>query len=163
VLATLQRLCVEFDGRWVGMYALNSLRLEKSYGIWSREFSRDYSPHMAGLSRFIDYEKPAFIGRDEALKDRDTPPPRRLVTLAIGADDADATGYEPIYRANELVGYVTSGGYGHCVQKSVAMGYLNSTVQTESDELTVTILGEPRPARLVPQALVDPMGHRMRS
>jgi len=49
------------------------------------------------------------------------------------------------------------------VQESLAMGYLNSTVQTESDELTVTILGEPRPARLVPQALVDPMGHRMRS
>jgi dimethylglycine dehydrogenase len=163
VLATLQRVCVEFEGRWVGMYALNSLRLEKSFGIWSREFSRDYSPHMAGLSRFIDYQKPAFIGRDEALKDRDTPPARRLVTLTIEADDADATGYEPVYRADELVGFVTSGGYGHCVQKSLAMGYLNSTVLTESDELTVTILGEPRPARLVPQALVDPMGHRMRS
>jgi dimethylglycine dehydrogenase len=163
VLATLQRVCVEFDGGWVGLYALNSLRLEKSFGIWSREFSRDYSPHMAGLSRFIDYEKPAFIGRDAAVKDRATTPARRLVTLAIEADDADATGYEPIYRADELVGFVTSGGYGHCVQKSLAMGYLNSTVQTESDELTVTILGEPRPARLVPQALVDPMGHRMRS
>jgi dimethylglycine dehydrogenase len=118
---------------------------------------------MAGLSRFIDYQKPAFIGRDEALKDRDTAPTRRLVTLSIAADDADATGYEPIYCAGELVGFVTSGGYGHCVQKSLAMGYLNSTVQTESDELTVTILGEPRPARLVPQALVDPMGRRMRS
>ena len=78
-------------------------------------------------------------------------------------DDADASGYEPIYRASELVGFVTSGGYGHCVQKSLAMGYRNSTVQAESDELTVTILGGRRPARLVPQALVDPMDHRMRS
>jgi dimethylglycine dehydrogenase len=144
------------------MYALNSLRLEKSFGIWSREFSRDYSPHMAGLVRFIDFEKPAFIGRDAALKDRATPPARRLVTLAIEADDADAAGYEPIYRAGELVGFVTSGGYGHCVQKSLAMGYLDSNVQDESDGLTVTILGEPRPARLVSQALIDPMGHRMR-
>ena len=163
VLATLGRVCSEFDGRWVGMYALNSLRLEKSFGIWSREFSRDYSPHMAGLNRFIDYEKLAFIGRDAAVKDRATIPTRRLVTLVIEAADADATGYEPIYRGRELVGFVTSGGYGHCVQQSLAMGYLNSFVQSESDELTVTILGEPRPARLIPRAPVDPMGHRMRS
>jgi dimethylglycine dehydrogenase len=162
VLATLRRACVEFEGRWVGMYALNSLRLEKSFGIWSREFSRDYSPHMAGLGRYIDYERPAFIGRDAALKDRETPPARRLVTLAIEADDADATGYEPIYCVDELVGFVTSGGYGHCVQKSLAMGYLDSTVPTESDGLTVTILGEPRPARLVSNPLIDPLGHRMR-
>lgn len=162
VFATLQRVCDAFSGRWVGMYALNSLRLEKSYGIWSREFSRDYSPHMAGLSRFIDYEKPAFIGREAALKDRETPPARRLVTLVIEADDADATGYEPIYRADEMVGFVTSGGYGHCVEKSLAMGYLDSGVHTDCEDLTVTILGEPRPARVVSQALIDPKGLRMR-
>ena len=162
VLEALQRVRREFEGRWVGMYTLNSLRLEKSFGIWSREFSSDYSPHMAGLSRFIDYEKPAFIGREAALKDRQTPPARRLVTLAIEADDADATGFEPINRGDELVGFVTSGGYGHCVQKSLAMGYLNSTVQSESEGLTVIILGEPRPARVVTKALIDPLGHRMR-
>ena len=61
-----------------------------------------------------------------------------------------------------LVGYITSGGYGHCVQTSLAMGYVASTVQAESEKLTVTLLGNPRPARLIGEALIDPAGHRMR-
>jgi dimethylglycine dehydrogenase len=162
LLSDIEPLLRKFAGRWVGMYALNSLRLEKSFGIWSREFSRDYSPHMAGLARFIDYEKRAFVGRDAAIKDRDTPPSRRLVTLDIDAEHTDATGYEPIFRGDELVGYVTSGGYGHCSQKSLAMGYLASAVQAESEELTVTLLGDPRPARLIHQAVIDPTGQQMR-
>jgi dimethylglycine dehydrogenase len=162
VFGALEHVRATFDGRWIGMYALNSLRLEKSFGIWSREYSRDYSPHMAGLARFIDYEKPAFVGREAALVDRDAAPLRRLVTLAIDAHDADATGYEPIFRGGAMVGYVTSGGYGHCVRGSLAMGYVLSTVETESEDLTVTLLGEPRPARILRQALIDPAGHRMR-
>jgi dimethylglycine dehydrogenase len=80
----------------------------------------------------------------------------------IDAEHTDATGYEPIFRGDELVGYVTSGGYGHCVQKSLAMGYLASSVKTESEDLTVTLLGDQRPARLTQQALIDPTGHQMR-
>src|SRR5260370_2412404 len=87
--AILEGARPEFDGRWVGMYALNSLRLEKSYGIWSREFSRDYSPRMSGLSRFIAYDKPAFVGRDAALKDKEIVPARRLVSLVIESDISD--------------------------------------------------------------------------
>jgi len=162
-LDELKPLLKRYAGRWVGMYALNSMRLEKSFGIWSREFSRDYSPHAAGLGRFVDYKKPSFVGREAALRDRDTQPARRLVTLAIEADGADATGYEPIYRADKLIGFVTSGGFGHCVGTSLAMGYVDAEVQRESEELTVTLLGEPRGARLVHQALVDPSGSRMRS
>jgi dimethylglycine dehydrogenase len=162
-LEELNPLLKRYDGRWVGMYALNSMRLEKSFGIWSREFSRDYSPHATGLSRFVDYGKPSFVGRDAALRDRDAQPARRLVTLAIQADRADATGYEPIYRAHKLVGFVTSGGFGHCVETSLAMGYVDADVQEESEELTVTLLGEARRARLVRQPLVDPSGGRMRS
>jgi len=160
--AILEGCRTEFDGRWVGMYALNSLRLEKGFGIWSREFSRDYSPHMSGLSRFIDYEKPDFIGRDAALKDKETAPSRRLVSLAIESDISDAAGYETIHCRGELAGHVTSGGYGHCVEKNLAMGYLASTVKSDSDDLTVTLLGEPCPARLLREPLIDPLGRRMR-
>jgi dimethylglycine dehydrogenase len=85
------------------------------------------------------------------------------VALEIDAYEADATGYEPVYRGTVLKGYVTSGGYGHNVQKSLAMGYVDSDVQTADDELTVTLLGEPRSARIVLQALIDPTGARMRS
>jgi dimethylglycine dehydrogenase len=77
VAQRIEQVRGELDGRWVGMYALNSPRLEKSFGIWSREFSRDYTPHMAGLRRFIDYDKPVFVGREAALRDRDEVPARR--------------------------------------------------------------------------------------
>jgi hypothetical protein len=86
---------------------------------------------MAGLERFIDYERSEFIGRDGALRDRDCEPSRRLVTLAVDATEADAAGYEPICLGKELVGFVTSGGYGHCADTSIAMGYLNSSVSDQ--------------------------------
>lgn len=153
----------ELDGRLIGMYALNSLRLEKCFGIWSREFSRDYTPRMSGLHRFVDYAKPEFIGREPALKDRDSVPTKRLVTIAVEAIDADAVGYEPIWLGSELVGFVTSGGYGHCVDMSLAMGYLNTSVPSDvQDKLSVTILGERRKCRVLTEPPVDPSGVRMR-
>jgi len=153
----------EFQARHIGLYALNSLRLEKGFGIWSREFSRDYTPRMCGLDRFIDYSKPAFIGRHAALKDRDEVPERRLVTLSVEATDADAVGYEPIWLGSEIVGFVTSGGYGHSAELSLAMGYVLTSVPDNQQGLSVTILGERRDCRILPQPAVDPSGSRMRS
>jgi len=153
---------VEFDARKVGLYALNSLRLEKSFGIWSREYSRDYTPGMAGLARFIDYGREGFIGRAAALRERDAPASRRLVTLAIDALDADASGYEPILLGDRMVGFVTSGGFGHCARTSIAMGYLDTAVSEQSDGLVVPILGEGRRARVLGAPLIDPKGERMR-
>jgi dimethylglycine dehydrogenase len=148
--------------RHAGMYALNSLRLEKGFGIWSREFSRDYTPHMSGLGRFIAYDRQGFIGRDAALRDRDRPPERRLVTLGVETADTDATGYEPVCLGNDLVGFVTSGGYGHCAGCSIAMGYVTTSVPDAQSGLSVTILGESRPCRILRQPLIDPTGTRMR-
>ena len=85
---------------------------------------------MSGLDRFIAYDRPDFIGRDAALRDRDSIPDRRLIVLAIESTDADATGYEPIYLGKALVGFVTSGGYAHCAGTSVAMGYLTPLCRT---------------------------------
>jgi len=152
----------ELDVRHIGMYALNSLRLEKGFGIWSREFSRDYTPRMSGLDRFVAYDKPDFIGRDAALQERQSVPDKRLVTLAVESPDADAAGYEPIWLGSELVGFVTSGGYGHCAGMSLAMGYLQSSVAGYQSGLSVTILGERRNCRILKQAPIDPTGARMR-
>ncbi|MBS0420003.1 MAG: FAD-dependent oxidoreductase [Proteobacteria bacterium] len=149
--------------RHVGLYALNAMRLEKSFGIWSREFSRDYTPAMAGLGRFIDYSRSDFIGSEAALRDREQPPSRRLVTLAVDVDDAEATGYEPIELEGRLVGYVTSGGFGHRVGQSLAMGYLDSAVPLEEPRLTVTVLGKPCAGRILRQPAYDPSGDRMRT
>ncbi len=161
LLASILEAAAGLGARHVGMYALNSLRLEKGFGIWSREFSRDYTPHEAGLQRFLDYDRPGFVGREAAIRDRDTPPRRRLVTLAVDSRDADAAGYEPICRGTELVGFVTSGGYGHTVRSSLAMGYLDSSV-TAGTALTVTILGEARACQVLEQPMVDPSGARLR-
>jgi len=147
----------------VGLYALNALRLEKSFGIWSREFSPDYTPRMAGVERFIAYDRPNFVGRQAAIRDRDAAPQRRLVTLAIESTDADAAGYEPILRRGELVGYVTSGGYGHSVRTSLAMGYVDAKVPDAENELSVTILGEPCLCRILSEPAVDAEGSRMKS
>jgi dimethylglycine dehydrogenase len=105
---------IQAAGRAVGLcnmstYALNSLRLEKSFGYWARDFLRDYAPTMCGLSRFMAYEMPAFVGHDGALCDRDSPPPHVLVTLEVDAGDAEASYYEPIWDGATLAGFVTSG------------------------------------------------------
>ncbi|HLW24841.1 MAG TPA: FAD-dependent oxidoreductase [Steroidobacteraceae bacterium] len=149
--------------RPIGMYALNSLRLEKGFGVWSREFSRDYTPRMCGLDRFIAYEKPHFVGRDAALRDRVSNPKKRLVTLALDTPDADAAGYEPIWHRGQISGFITSGGYGHCAGTSLAMGYLDSGVAEGETELWVSILGEQRRCRILREPAIDPGGARMRA
>jgi dimethylglycine dehydrogenase len=146
----------------VGVYALNSLRLEKSYGIWSREFSRDYTPIESGLARFVAYDKPCFIGRDKALAERAHAPARRLVTLVVEANDADATGYEPIWAGTVLVGFTTSGGYGHNAALSLAMGYVSAAHADPGRSLEVSIVGERRRCRVLEAACVDPTGTRLR-
>lgn len=152
----------DLDARHIGMYALNSLRLEKGFGIWSREFSRDYTPRMCGLDRFIAYDKASFIGRDAAILDRERTPQRRLVALAIDSPEADASGYEPLWLGTRQAGFVTSGGYGHCVQTSLAMGYVDNDIESTQTDLAVTILGERRECRILARPLIDPDGSRMR-
>jgi dimethylglycine dehydrogenase len=147
-----------FGGR-----ALNSLRLEKSFGAWLREYTPDYTPFQARLARFIDFDKGDFIGRDAALKLRAEAPSHHLVTLVVDAADADAYGDEPVLAEGRVVGFVTSGGYGHTVEQSIALAYLEPAFATPEAALAVTILGEDRQARVAPEPLCDPTGARMRS
>ena len=163
LLGSVIQAAEELDARHVGFYALNALRLEKSFGIWSREFSPDYTPRMAGLDRFIAYDRPNFIGREAAIRDRETAPKRRLVTLAVSSTDADAAGYEPIVLRGDLVGFVTSGGYAHSVRTSLAMAYVNAEVSDTEQELSVTILGEPCSCRILTEPSIDASGSRMKS
>jgi dimethylglycine dehydrogenase len=147
----------------VGMYSLLSMRIEKGFGIWAREFSRDYTPVESGLARFVAYDKPGFVGRDAALRDRDTPPNRRLVLLDVDTSDADASFYEPIWAGDERVGFVTSAAYGHTCHRSLAMGYIASKAAMVRRPLEVTIVGERRACRILDEPPVDPTGARMRA
>ncbi len=145
-----------------GMRAMMSLRLEKSFGSWLREFKPDYTPAETGLDRFVCFDKDAFIGRDAALRERDEGPKRRLVTLVVDAADADVWADEPIWKDGEVVGFVTSGGYAHYVGKSVALGFVPTAMAEDGARFEIEILGERRAATLVAEPLFDPRGERMR-
>jgi dimethylglycine dehydrogenase len=145
-----------------GARALHSLRLEKSYGNWAREYRPIYTPIEAGLDRFIDPARDNYIGAPALQRVRDTAPARRLVTLVVDAADADAIGDEPIWHDGKVVGWITSGGYGHCVKQSIALGYVGAAVAEAEHGFEVEILGERRGAHRVPGALYDPAGERMR-
>ncbi len=148
--------------RQIGLRAQDSMRFEKGYGIWSREYAQSYTPAMSGLDRFVAYDKAAFVGRDAALRERESGPAQRLVLLAIDAADADANGFEPVWSSGRRVGFVTSGGYGHSVRMSLALAYVDSRALKDDAPLSVHVVGEERPARVLPEPPYDPQGLRLR-
>jgi dimethylglycine dehydrogenase len=140
-----------------------SLRLEKSFGSWLREFKPDYTPLETGLDRFVAYNKPAdFIGKAAALKEKAEGVKRRLSTFVVDAKDADVWGDEPIWLDGKVEGFVSSGGYAHHARKSVAMGFLPVEKIKDGLKVEIEILGEKRPAVLVTETLFDPKAERLR-
>jgi len=148
--------------RLFGGRALNSLRLEKGFGSWTREYTPDYTPFQAGLGRFVDLRKNSFNGRDAVAAAKEETPNYALRSLVIEVEDADAWADEPILRGDEVVGFITSGGYGHTVGQSLALAYLKPDRAERGSAFEVEILGSRRPARLLEQPLYDPKGERMR-
>jgi dimethylglycine dehydrogenase len=146
----------------IGNRALDSLRLEKSYGIWSTEFTQAYTAEMSNLRHHIAFDKGDFIGRAAALKEREKGAEKILVTLAIDTVDADAAGFEPVKLKGKLVGYITSGAYGHHVGKSLALAYVEKDVASARPELTVDVIGETRPAVILAEPAYDPAGKKLR-
>jgi dimethylglycine dehydrogenase len=147
-----------FGGR-----ALSSLRLEKAYGSFNKDFRPDYTAAETGLDRFIDFDKAEYLGRAAALAERTAGPRRRFVVMEVDAADADVVGYESIIKEGTAVGYVTSGAYGHCIGKSLAAGYVPTNLAREGEELEIDILGEARAARVRLAPLYDPQGLRLRA
>ncbi len=148
--------------RLIGDRAIDSLRLEKGYGIWSAEFRQDYTPGMSGLDRFVAFDKGDFIGREGALRERAEGPKQRLVLLDVDPGDADAVKDDGIWVGERMVGFVTSGAYGHHVGKSLALAYVDTEVAEAQPELTVFVVGEPLSARILPEVPYDPNGTRLR-
>ena len=153
----------EHDLRLFGGRALNTLRLEKSFGTWAREYRPIYGPYEAGLGRFVDLGKGPFIGRDAALEEKESGGKLRLLSFSVDARDADASGDEPIWHDGRVIGWVTSGGYGHSVQRSLALGYVPKEYAGVSGGFEIEILGERCQATPQPAALFDPDGSRMRA
>ena len=161
---TLSEAGKAFGMRPFGMRAMMSLRLEKGFGSWLREYSPDYTPMETGLDRFVKYDKDAdFIGKAAAIAEKEKGVTRRLATFVVDTEDTDVNADEPIWKDGELVGFATSGGYAHWARKSVAIGFLPPEMHVEGAEVEIEILGEKRSATLITEPLFDSMADRMRS
>lgn len=151
----------DLDAGPVGSRALMSLRIEKGYGSWGREYSPEYWPQEAGLDRLIKMDKGDFLNRAayEALAAAE--PRERLALIEVEAEEADATGGEPIFLPNGApVGRVSSGAYGYSVGKSLALGYVKNV--SAGQEVRVAILGRPHKAFVLAEPPFDPKGERLR-
>jgi dimethylglycine dehydrogenase len=146
-----------------GMRAMMSLRLDKFFGSWMREFSPDYTPCETGMDRFIAWGKNAdFIGRAAAEAEHATGATRQLVNFIVDADDADVVAYEPVWIDGMVQGFCTSGGYSHYAEKSVAYALIPRALVKDGLSVEIEILGKMHKAVLVSQPLFDGDGARMR-
>ena len=108
-----------------------------------RELKPDYTPLETGLERFVAYDKDAnFIGKEAALAERQTGPEKRLCTFRVDAEDADVWADEPIWVDDEVVGFVTSGGFAHFSDTSVAIGFLPPQIAKAGQAVEIEILGK---------------------
>jgi len=153
----------QYGLRLFGGRALNTMRIEKGFGTWAREFRPIYGPFEAGLGRFVDFKKQEFIGRAAAAEEQDGGGALRLVCFQVAATDADAIGDEPIWHDGKCVGWVTSGGYGHRVGASLALGYIPAALASAERGFEIEIIGERHQAVRLRAAAFDPAGGLMRT
>jgi len=146
----------EFDIALVGIRAMDSMRLEKSYRLWGTDLNAENSILEAGLGRFVRLNKGEFTGRDALTRQQAAGVPNTYCTIEIDADDADSFGNEPVFMDGQVVGRGTAGGYGHFVKKSLMLGYVKTECAEIGRECQVRLMGELRPARIIPESPYDP-------
>jgi len=158
----LLAIAKEFKGGPIGSRALMSLRIEKGYGSWSREYSPEYWPQEVGLSKLIKLDK-NFLNKEAYIKIKDKEPRETLrIVEVMDAKNADATGGEPIFSIDGTpIGRVTSGSYCAGVGKSLALVFIKSSIKDK--EMHVMILGKPHLAKLLNEPPFDPKGLKLRS
>jgi len=154
----------EFEIKPFGIRAMTAMAIEKSYKLIPRELSVEYSAYESGLDRFVSLKKPGFFGKDALLAWRESGAANTLVTMEVqGVTDADARGSEAIYKDGEIVGRVTSGGYGWRVGKSLALAMIRPDLAVENAEFEIAILGKRHKATLIPDSPFDPENTALRS
>ena len=148
--------------RWYGARALLSMRLEKGWGVWTLEYRPDFNAIESGMDAFINWHK-EFVGKQATLAAREAGPQQKLVTMIIDVDGIDVSHDEAILVENKAVGYISSGGYAHHVERSMAMGYVTTEFSEPGTKLQVEILGKLYDAEILGEALYDANGEKMRA
>ncbi|HXC10025.1 MAG TPA: FAD-dependent oxidoreductase [Steroidobacteraceae bacterium] len=144
-----------------GLYAVNSLRMEKAYKAWSSELTNELNMLEADMPRFIRFDKPDFTGRAATLAQ--APRPFKIVYADVAAADTDARGGEPVLIEDRCIGVVTSGAYGHRVKRSLAFACVPPEFAAPGAMFDLLIQGERRAATVLAGAAFDPDNLRMRS
>jgi glycine cleavage system aminomethyltransferase T/glycine/D-amino acid oxidase-like deaminating enzyme len=147
-----------------GYRAIDALRLEKGYRVWSSDITPEETPYEAGLGFAVHLDKSAdFVGREALIAAKAAGPRKRLRCLVLDDPRSVALGNEPIRVDGEIVGRVTSGGYGFAVERSIAYGYLPPELAVIGTHGEIEIFGEWVGFEVVREPLWDPEGARIRS
>jgi len=148
-----------------GMWALNSMRMEKGYRAWKGDLSTDYSLLEAGLDRFVKLDKlQDFPGKAALLAETQQGVKKRFVTLIVDAGDQDAPYMSTVWHNGEVVGETTSGDWGYRVDKSIALGMVRAELAEPGTEVEINIFGKMCKATVQPdQPLWDPENARIRA
>jgi dimethylglycine dehydrogenase len=163
VYEALMEAGAEFGIADFGIYAVDSLRLEKGYRAWKVDVTTESTALEASLDRFVNFDKGDFVGRDALLAQRQSGSARRLVPLIVDADNTDTPTCASVFRNGERVGIVTSAGYGHVLAKSIALAYVRSDLCSPGTALQVEILGDLRSAIVAAEPLYDPENARLQA
>jgi len=145
-----------------GLYATESMRLEKGYRHWKADLMYERNPMESGLARFVDLNKPDFMGKQALLAEIERGPERQFISLIVQCDVGAAHAGDSIYSGDNLVGSVTSGGYGHRVKTNIAMGFVDPAFAELGTSLSVDIIGTPYPAVVCESCLYDAANERVR-
>lgn len=153
----------EFDMRLVGIRAMESMRIEKSYRMPGHELTREYTALEAGIDRFIDMDK-KFVGKKALEKQQKDGLTRKMVQMEVfGLEDRDTAPNEPIFKGDKMVGRAASGAYGHRTDRAFAMCYLDIEHTKLGTELEMEILGDKFKAMVIEESPYDPKNERLRS
>ncbi|WP_342620101.1 FAD-dependent oxidoreductase [Rhodoferax sp. GW822-FHT02A01] len=147
-----------------GLYAMDSLRVDKCYRGWKSDLESGYTPLEASLDRFVDLGKPDFVGREALLAEHARGPAYRFVPLIFDEDgDAEAPYCSQVFHGKDNVGLTTSGVWSHTLQKSVALAYIRTPLAQPGTRVQVEVLGQLRAAKVHAEPLYDPRNARLRA
>ena len=147
-----------------GIYAVESMRLDKCYRGWKGDLEIGFSPLDASLDRFIAWNKPEFRGRDALLRERETGSAWRFVPLLLDeAGDTDAPACASVFADGTRAGLVTSGGWSYRLGRSVALAYVRPGLAAPGTTVAVNVYGEMRAATVAREPLFDPDNTRLRA